>query len=88
MEASTYGVPVIGTNIGGIPDVIEDGKNGFLLQTQSIDELRSKIKLILKSRKLTKKMGDYGKRKMKKEFSPKECADRHVDAYKAAITFI
>lgn len=31
MEAMSYSVPVIGTNVGGVSEIVEDGKNGFLL---------------------------------------------------------
>jgi|GEM_PF-6791575 len=84
MEACTYGVPVIGTDIGGIPDVIEDGKNGFLLKSQDITELRDKIKAILDNPSLAKKMGAYGKAKMKKEFSPDAVVKELISAYNEA----
>jgi glycosyltransferase involved in cell wall biosynthesis len=84
MEACTYGVPVIGTDIGGIPDVIEDGKNGFLLESQDVAELREKIRAILFYPAVAKKMGAYGKANMKKEFSPDNFAKELVAAYKEA----
>jgi glycosyltransferase involved in cell wall biosynthesis len=43
-----YKTPVIGSNIGGIPEVIQDGKNGFLFEPGRSDELASLIERIAK----------------------------------------
>ncbi|HSU72811.1 MAG TPA: glycosyltransferase family 4 protein [Candidatus Binatia bacterium] len=85
MEASAYGVPAIGTNVGGIPDVIEDGKNGFLLQTQDIAELREKMQRILDSPALAKRMGAYGRQKIRKEFSFAAVAQQLIAAYRFVL---
>lgn len=34
MEALSFGVPVIATKVGGVPEIIEDGENGFLLAAE------------------------------------------------------
>ena len=43
MESQELGVPVLGANIGGIPELIEDGKSGWLFESGNVDELRNKI---------------------------------------------
>ena len=85
MEACAYGVPVIGVDRGGIPDVIEDGKNGFLLRTQSLEELEEKIRAILSSPALAHSMGVFGQIKMRHEFSLESAAKRLIDAYGRAV---
>lgn len=40
MEAGVRGIPVIGSATGGIPEMIEEGKNGFLFRSKSVSELR------------------------------------------------
>jgi glycosyltransferase involved in cell wall biosynthesis len=84
MEASAHGVPVIGTRIGGIPDVIEDGLNGFLLDGQEPGELRRKIEAILASPSLARRMGEHGRAKMTREFSTDACARALIEAYEWA----
>jgi GalNAc-alpha-(1->4)-GalNAc-alpha-(1->3)-diNAcBac-PP-undecaprenol alpha-1,4-N-acetyl-D-galactosaminyltransferase len=43
MEAMAYGVPCVASNIPCIPDLIDNGKNGFLCNKDDIDEFSSRI---------------------------------------------
>jgi glycosyltransferase involved in cell wall biosynthesis len=43
IEAYTFGKPVIGANIGGIPELIKDGINGFVFESGNMESLESKI---------------------------------------------
>lgn len=43
IEAYANGKPVIGSNIGGIPEIIEDGNTGYLFEMKSVEELSDKI---------------------------------------------
>lgn len=43
IEGLSYGKPVIGANIGGIPELIEHTKSGFMFESKNVDELRSFI---------------------------------------------
>jgi len=44
MEAMSFSIPVIGTNVGGVSEIIEDGKNGYLLSANpSTNEIIEKL---------------------------------------------
>lgn len=58
MESQLYGTPVIGANIGGIPELIEDGKTGELFKSGDKEELKLKIKKIWGNKELNKKYCD------------------------------
>jgi glycosyltransferase involved in cell wall biosynthesis len=47
VESYSYGTPVIGTEIGGIPEIIEDGKTGYLCKPHNVQDLIKKIKFTL-----------------------------------------
>jgi glycosyltransferase involved in cell wall biosynthesis len=49
LEAQAYGKAVIGANIGGIPELIEEGKTGLLFEAGNAHDLRSKIERLLAS---------------------------------------
>lgn len=46
MEAISYGTPVIGSNLGGIPELVQDGKNGELFEPGNVQMLTDKIRAI------------------------------------------
>ncbi|MBC8184621.1 glycosyltransferase [candidate division KSB1 bacterium] len=56
-EAMACGVPVIATNIGGIPEQIEDGINGFLVPPKDSGSITDRISQLLSNRELGRRMG-------------------------------
>ncbi|MDP1713481.1 MAG: glycosyltransferase family 4 protein [Anaerolineales bacterium] len=59
--AYTFGRPVIATAVGGIPDVVDDGKSGYLVPAQSPRELADKIAVLVNNPNLANKMGKYAR---------------------------
>lgn len=55
IEAQAVGVPVIGTRVGGIPEVIEDGVTGRLVSSHDVSELARVIQELLTNRDLAKR---------------------------------
>lgn len=68
IEASYFGKPVIGGKGGGTADAIEEGKSGFLIDYNKPDKLIKTISDLLKDADLRKRMGDYGKIRIKDKF--------------------
>ena len=57
LEAGSYSLPVIGGKTGGVVDAIIDNKTGFLVEPRNVEELFSKLDLLLSSSKLRIKLG-------------------------------
>lgn len=57
IEAMSHGKPVIGTNVGGIPEIIYDGENGHLFENENPQDLYVKLKKLAGSADLREKMG-------------------------------
>jgi len=57
LEAMGKGLPVIATNVGGIPDTIVDGYNGYIVSPGDINALRDKINLLISDKHLREHMG-------------------------------
>lgn len=53
MESQMYGTPVLGARIGGIPELIEEGKTGELFTSGNADNLKAKIKDLWENREKT-----------------------------------
>lgn len=69
MEAMALGKPVIGSNIGGIPELIENGQNGFLFRVGDSNDLAEKLKILLRDKKMALGMGQKGREFIKEKFS-------------------
>ena len=68
IEAAACGVPVISTDVGIIPELIEDGINGFVVN-RTYDEIKNKLQWIAKNREILPEMGEKIRQKMEKEFN-------------------
>ncbi|MHA1695044.1 MAG: glycosyltransferase family 4 protein [Candidatus Helarchaeota archaeon] len=72
LEANTFGKPVIGGNNGGQTDAIENGKNGFLVDAKDTQEIALSIVKIANNPELSRQMGEYGKKRVTKNFTWKK----------------
>lgn len=71
LEACSSGLPVIATNIGGNPEVITDGVEGYLVSAKDSEALVEAISKMTGNREVMKKMGQAARYKMETEFSQK-----------------
>ena len=69
LEAMQFGLPIISTPEGGIPDVVVDGETGFLVPQKDAIALAEKIELLINHPELRKRMGDAGKRRYEEFFT-------------------
>jgi len=81
LEAMACGTPAIGSNVGGIPDVIKDEYNGFLVAEKSPEELAQKIIKLLSDRKLAADFKKNGLRTVQEKFSWDVVSDRFINIF-------
>ena len=61
LEAQASGMPVIATAVGGVGDIVSDGKSGFIVPPADVPALFSKLKYLLDHQEDWEKMGAYGR---------------------------
>lgn len=61
LEAMEHGLPCIGTNEGGINDIIDNGKTGFIVPSGSAESLSESIGKLLNDSSMREKMGECGR---------------------------
>jgi glycosyltransferase involved in cell wall biosynthesis len=68
LEAMACGKPVIGGSHGGAPEVIEEGKTGFLVRHGDVDRLATSLQTLLDDQALGRLMGARGRERVEREF--------------------
>ena len=61
LETLTIGKPVIGSNIGGIPELVKNEQNGLVYQYDDVDDLKEKMEMLFKNQELVEEYGQNAK---------------------------
>jgi len=69
LESYSAGKPVIGSRIGGIPELVEEGNDGLLFEPGNHEDLAKKISVLLANPGATAEMGRSGRVKMERQYS-------------------
>lgn len=69
LEANACGIPVIGSDVGGTREAIDDGITGFVVPLDDEKMIYEKTKLLLGNKSIRKKMGEAGKKRIDENFS-------------------
>ncbi len=84
-EAMACGIPVIGTSVGGIPEIISDNLTGFLVVPNDPVELSKKIDVLINNEELRVNMGQEGIKAVKQNFDLKKMTDRLLGIFNSCI---
>lgn len=82
LEAMAAGLPLVSTKVGGIPEIITDGHNGFLVEAQNEQSLAEKIKLIFDNKILADSMAQNNLQEVKEKFSQQQMIEATLACYK------
>lgn len=81
LEAQQFGLPVIGTRSGGIPEAFDEGETGFLVDERSPDQIRDRIATLRDDPELYRSFSERAKTFVQQDFSWESCIQNHLDAY-------
>jgi glycosyltransferase involved in cell wall biosynthesis len=81
LEAMALGLPVIATRIGGLPELVQDGVNGFLVAPKDDVGLSQKIKYFMDNRQMLVKMGLNGRRIAEDKFKLSDMLKKYDRLY-------
>jgi len=82
VEANALGKPVIASDIGASPELIEDKKTGLLFNPGSTEELAKNIKYLIAHPDEIREMGKLARRRVEKEFNPELHYQKLIEVYK------
>ncbi len=69
LEAGACSKPVVATRVGGIPEVIHDGDNGYLVEPGDLEGLAARVSHLINNAKERQRMGDAGRRLVEDNFA-------------------
>jgi len=86
LEAMACGVPCIGTNTGGIPEVITDGENGYICKLGDIEEIANKAIQLLSDSSLYQNFVSNSVRTAKEKFSAEKIVSEYEEVYNQVLS--
>lgn len=88
LEAMAARTPVVASNIGGIPNIVKDGKTGFLVKPRSSLEIAEKVNKILNDEKLRQSMRERCYRMIEEKFTWEKATKTIRDSYERIIKHV
>jgi glycosyltransferase involved in cell wall biosynthesis len=81
IEAMASGTPVVASRLGGLPEVVEHGVTGFLVDPGNVADLRARLAQVLGDRRLAERLGRNARERFLGRFTWEACAERCLAAY-------
>ncbi len=85
LEAMTFGLPVVTRPVGGLPDFFEDGKMGFITESQDPSVIADFLEQLIENPNMRRNMGVYNQRYAEEHFRPAVIAGRLEDIYRDVL---
>ena len=82
LEAMACSRPMIVTKTGGMPEIISDGVNGFVIPIKDSEELASRIIQVMADKDLRTRLGETGRKMVETSYRKKDVAQATLDLYK------
>jgi glycosyltransferase involved in cell wall biosynthesis len=84
LEAGAYGLPVVATRSGGVPDAVQDGVTGFLAEPDDVEGLAGALVRLLGDTELSRRMG-RANRRWAETLTWEKCAGEYLQAYQSVL---
>lgn len=85
LESLAMQTPVIGADIGGIPELINEGRDGLVYAAGDSDMLAEKMTEMMSNKKLRETMGNAGREKIKSDFSKEGHYEQLISLYRSLV---
>jgi len=86
IEAAACGLPIVTTDTVGCREVVEEGRNGYLVPVRSVEPLAEALGRLIADAELRRRMGVESRRMAEKEFDTKRIAAETLEIYKGFFT--
>jgi glycosyltransferase involved in cell wall biosynthesis len=84
--AYRFGKPVVATNVGGLPEMVDEGQTGYLVPPRDVDALADAIVRLMLDGETRRRFGENGRRKVNAQCAPEKVGQMTVDVYCQAMS--
>ncbi|MCW4051117.1 MAG: N-acetyl-alpha-D-glucosaminyl L-malate synthase BshA [Candidatus Bathyarchaeota archaeon] len=81
LEAMSTGLPVVATKVGGVPEIVQDGKNGYLVPVKHPEEIAARLLDLASDRGKTAKMSENARKTVLEKYSTNKVVKQYMDVY-------
>ena len=85
IEALAGGRPVVATDVGGVPDVVRDGVDGFLVAPGDVDAMADRLARLAADADLRRRMGEAGSASVRERYSVERLLDDVDRLYRSLL---
>lgn len=85
LEAMAVGLPVIGTDVEGIPEVARDGLEGFIVEPSNVQVMAKVIQVLSRDSELRQKMGKASRQRHERFYSDRVMAEKVCEVYSSVL---
>jgi len=85
LESFAIGKPVVGSKIGGIPELVREGETGLLFEPGNVDDLAEKISWMMRYPKEIKEMGKRARDMVEEKYGPEKHYEKVMHIYKRSL---
>ena len=83
LEASSCGKPVIVSNVGGLPEVVEDGRTGIVIEPMDANSLAEALSFLIENPEVRTEMGNNGRMRVLQKYDWKDSVEQMITIYKS-----
>ncbi len=86
LEGMSSGLPVVATSVGGIPEIVEDGVNGFLIPPKHPEAIAERILQLNSDKKLRARLGKEARRTVLERYTADKVVGQYLEVYEKVVT--
>lgn len=86
MEAMAFGLPIIGFNCGGIPELVKNGKTGYVVEKGDVQNLLQNVQFLLKNEDARKKISTNCRKEAEYTYSHEIQVKKHIKLYNSTLS--
>jgi N-acetyl-alpha-D-glucosaminyl L-malate synthase BshA len=85
LETMSFGKPVVATRVGGVAEIVQDKRTGFLARLGDVKSMARAVRTLANDRELAARMGEAARSRAEQEFSSQKSVERYLDLYHRTI---